>query len=100
MLAEIVERMLRRFAPGAIPAEPTGFAVGERYARDRARPVWASLRAPEKIDRLMKSAAAPIGTHRPPQWQRLLEQPSPQRRRLVAKLAHRIGPARDAFGRF
>src|SRR5258708_39900333 len=34
MLAEIIERMLRRLAPGAVPAEPPRFAIGERLSGD------------------------------------------------------------------
>lgn len=39
MLAEIVERVPRCFAPGAVPADPASFAIGERLAGDDARAV-------------------------------------------------------------
>jgi len=39
MLVEIVERMALRFAPGTLPAEPAGFAIGECLAADDSRTV-------------------------------------------------------------
>ena len=66
MLAEIVERMALRLAPGAAPAEPAGFAIGECLAGDDSRAVrprqWPAIKA----DRLVEAAANVVRALLPP----------------------------------
>src|SRR6516225_6875061 len=66
MFAEIVERVALRLAPGTLPAEPAGFAIGERLARDDSRAVrprqWPAIKA----DRLVEAAPNAVRTVVPP----------------------------------
>ena len=43
---------------------------------------------PSSVDRLVEAAADAVGAHVPPQRQRHVEQPAPQRRRLLRRVAH------------
>ena len=60
VLAEIIKRMALCLAPGATPAEPAGFAIGESLAGDDSCPVrprqWPTIKA----DRLVEAAAVPV----------------------------------------
>src|SRR5262249_52174243 len=66
ILAEIVERVPLRLAPGTVPAEPAGFAIGERLAGDHSRAVrprqWPAIKA----DRLVEAAPDTVRAVLPP----------------------------------
>src|SRR6516164_5560814 len=66
MLAQIAKRMLRRVLPGAVPAQPAGFAIRIRHARDGARPVRLRVYLAVEADCLMESASIAISGEFPP----------------------------------
>jgi hypothetical protein len=55
MLVEIVERVALRLAPGAVPAEPTSFAIRERLAGDSSRAVRSRQCPAVEADRLVEA---------------------------------------------
>ena len=61
MFAQIVECVALRLAPGTVPAESAGFAIGECLAGDDPRPVRPWQRLAVKADRLVDAAVNPIG---------------------------------------
>src|SRR5712692_2223550 len=79
MLLEIIERMLRRLAPGAVPAEPSRLTIGKCLPGDCPSAVRLCKRLAVEIDSLMKTAAGSIRAHLPPQWKGAFEQPVPKR---------------------
>src|SRR5262249_57464217 len=66
ILAEIVERMALRLAPGTVPAEPAGFAIGERLAGDHSRAVRPGQWPAIKADRLVEAAPNTVRAVLPP----------------------------------
>ena len=96
MLAQIIERVLRRCAPRAAPTEPAGLAVRKRLTRNRSRPVRLRYRVPIKVDRLVKASANMISPDIPPERQRRLEEPAAQRRDLAHDIAQVGGAWRGA----
>ena len=95
MLAEIVERVLRRCTPWAVPAETTGLAVRESLTRKRSRSVRLRYGIAIEVDRLVEASADMIGPDIPPERQRRLEQPATQRRGLAHNLAQVGGPGAE-----
>jgi hypothetical protein len=55
MLAEIVERVALRLAPGTVPTEPAGFGIGERLAGDSSRAVRPRQCPAVEADRLVEA---------------------------------------------
>ena len=94
MLGEIVERVPHRLAPGAVPAEPARLAIGEGLAGDHSCPMRQRQRPAVELDRFVEPAANAICAVLPPQRQRVVEQPAPQRRRLAHDVAHMAAPDR------
>src|SRR5262249_38050753 len=66
MFAEIVERVALRLAPGTVPAESAGFAIGERLAGDDSRAVRPRQCPAIKADRLVEAAANAVRALLPP----------------------------------
>ena len=66
ILAEIVERMPLRLAPGTVPAEPAGFAIGERLAGDHSRAVGPGQWPAIKADRFVEAAPNTVCAVLPP----------------------------------
>src|SRR5262245_13629964 len=91
VLAEIIERMALRLTPGAMPAEPAGFAIGERLPGNDPCPVRPLQRLAVQGDCLVKTAANAIRTEFPPQRERRVEQPALERSRLGRDVAHASG---------
>ena len=85
---EEIERVLRGVAPRPVPAKPAGLAIGEGLPRDAARAMWPRQRLAVEIDRLAEPAIDAVSPDLPPQRQRDVEQPAPQRRGLAGEIAH------------
>src|SRR6516164_5859103 len=83
IFAEIIKRMPSRLEPWPVPAKPACLAVGKRHPRNRSRTVRSRQRCAVEVDRFMESAMHAVRTQPPPQWQRHLEQPAPELRRLI-----------------
>src|ERR1700730_3178922 len=66
MFAEIVERVALRPAPGSVPAESAGFAIGECLAGDDSRAVWPRQWPAIKADRLVEAAPNMVRAVLPP----------------------------------
>src|SRR5215475_34539 len=90
IFAERIKRMLRGLEPWPVPAKPACLAVGKRHPRNRSRTVRSRQRCAVEVDRFMESAMHAVRTQPPPQWQRHLEQPAPELRRLIIH-AHAVG---------
>src|ERR1700730_726563 len=88
VLAKIRKRVICRLAPGAGPAEPAGFAIGEGLPRDGARTMRMRHRCAIQVDSLMEAAPVTVGSQLPPQRQRAVEKPVPKRVHLRRKIRH------------
>ena len=85
---EEIERVLRGVAPRPVPAKPASLAIGEGLPRDAARAMRPRQRLAVEIDRLAEPAIDAVSPDLPPQRQRDVEQPAPQRRGLAGEIAH------------
>jgi hypothetical protein len=94
MLLKIVQRMPGRLAPRTAPTEPSRFAIRKGLPRDRSGAVRPGQRLAIEVDGFMEAAAVPIRTHLPPQRQRVIKQPAPQRCRFYRNAIHVDGASR------
>ena len=94
MSSNVFKGVARRFAPGAIPAEPAGLAISERLAGEDTRSMrlrqWSAI----EVDRLVEAAPTVVGAVFPPQRQGHIEQPVFERRGLVPEVDHIVDPVR------
>src|ERR1700730_736677 len=88
VLAKIRKRVICRLAPGAGPAEPAGFAIGEGLPRDGARTMRMRHRCAIQVDSLMEATPVTVGSPLPPQPNRAVEKPVPKRVHLRRKIRH------------
>jgi hypothetical protein len=88
MSPNVFKGVARRFAPGAIPAEPAGLAISERLAGEDTRSMrlrqWSAI----EVDRLVEATARAVGAVLPPAWQGQIEQPVFERGRFASEIAH------------
>src|SRR5262249_24462463 len=79
---QMCKRVLRCCAPGAGPAEPAGLTVGVSLSGDGTRPLRPCDGRTVKRNGFIKTAAIVVRAYSPPQRQRAIEQPIPQRQSL------------------